>query len=233
MTHSFTFGELPPAPARAIIDELRDYEVAWISDSMELNLMDREIRPVWRGAPRLVGPAVTVTVPPGDFVMIAAALKEAREGDVLVIDGRGDTSRAVWGDYFSSWARDLGIRGVVIDGATRDAGGIEVLGLPVFARTTTPRKPILGGYGEVNVPVSCGGVCVLPGDIVVGDGEGVIVLPLRHLDGILARVRETAKRERGHQGVPTGGREDYDAFFDAVFARKIMPKLSDAAEPQI
>jgi RraA family protein len=224
---SFTFGELPPSPPRAILDELAEYEVAWLSDAIELYLMDREIRPVWAGAPRLVGPAVTVTVAPADIVMVAAAMKHVRAGDVLVIDGRGDGSRAVWGDYLAAWARDLDVAGVIIDGATRDARGIERLGLPVFARTTTPRKPILGGHGEVNVPVSCGGVCVLPGDIIVGDDEGVIVVPLRHLDGILARVRKVAATERSGHGMPTGGRAQYAEFYDKAFASRVAPPLSE------
>ncbi|TAL04281.1 MAG: hypothetical protein EPO08_01870 [Rhodospirillaceae bacterium] len=229
MTSSFTFGELPPPPSQALIDELLTYEVAWISDSMQLNLMDRQIRPIYPNAPRIVGPAVTVTVPPGDFVMISAALTKVRKGDVLVIDGRGDTSRAVWGDYYSTWARGLGVTGVVIDGASRDATGIEELGYPVFARTTTPRGPTLNGHGELNVPVSCGGVCVLPGDIIVGDREGVIVIPLRHLDKILKRVRAVAERERTHNGVTIGGRKEYDAFFEKSFAKRVAaaPPLSD------
>jgi 4-hydroxy-4-methyl-2-oxoglutarate aldolase len=229
MTSSFTFGELPAAPSPTIIEELRGYEVAWISDSMDLNLMDREIRPIFQGAPRIVGPAVTVTVPPGDFLMIAAALKKVRPGDVLVIDGRGDTSRALWGEYFSTWARGLGVAGIVIDGAARDTGDIEALGFPVFARATTPRRPSLNGQGEVNVPVSCGGVCVLPGDLVVGDREGVIVIPMRHLDKILRRVRATAERERTHSGVPAGGRKEYDAYFEMAFAKRVAaaPPLSD------
>jgi RraA family protein len=227
VTQSFTFGELPPASPRAILDELAGYEVAWLSDAMELYLMDREIQPVWSGAPRLVGPAVTVTLAPGDIVMVAAAMKQVREGDVLVIDGRGDRSRAVWGDYLASWARDLGVRGVVIDGATRDAAGLERLGLPVFARTTTPRRPVLGGHGDVNVPVSCGGVCVLPGDIIVADDEGVIAVPLRHLDGILARVRKVAETERSGHGTKTGGRDQYADFFDKAFASRVAPPLSE------
>jgi 4-hydroxy-4-methyl-2-oxoglutarate aldolase len=229
MTSSFTFGELPAPPPQALIEELHTYEVAWISDSMELNLMDHAIRPIYPGAPRLVGPAVTVTVPPGDFVMISAALTKVRPGDVLVIDGRGDTSRAVWGEYFSTWARGLGVAGVVIDGAARDTGGIEALSFPVFARATTPRRPTLAGHGEVNVPVSCGGVCIVPGDIIVGDREGVIVIPLRHLGKVLQRVRATAQRERTHNGVTVGGRKEYEAYFASSFAQRVAaaPPLGD------
>jgi len=230
MTNSFPFGELPPAPAPEIIDELRGYEVAWISDSTELYLMDRHIRPIFPTAARIVGPAVTVTVPPGEFLMVSAALTKVRPGDLLIIDARGDMSRAVWGEYFSTWARGLGVPGVVIDGACRDVAEIETLGFPVFARGTIPRKPTLNGQGEVNVPVSCGGVCVLPGDIVVADREGVIVIPLRHLDKILKRVRVTAQRERSHNGVAVGGRKEYDAFFEKSFAKRIAeaPPLNEA-----
>jgi 4-hydroxy-4-methyl-2-oxoglutarate aldolase len=221
MTKSFTYGELPEAPPTAILEELRGYEVAWLSDAMEMYLMDPEIRPVFPGAARVAGPAVTVSVPPGDFVMVSAALREARPGDVLVVDARGDRSRAVWGDYFSAWAQGIGVQGMVIDGATRDAGGIGELGFPVFARSVIARKPSLNGHGEVNVPISCGGVCVVPGDIVVADAEGVIVLPLRHLDEILERVRAIAVRERTHNGVPMGGKAEYDAYFDMAFAKRV------------
>jgi regulator of RNase E activity RraA len=221
MSTGFTFGELPPAPPPEILQELLSYEIAWISDSMELHLMDRQIRPIFRGAPRIAGPAVTVTVPPGDFLMIAAALKTVRPGDVLVIDARGDMSRSVWGEYFSTWAKGLGAVAVVIDGCSRDAPDIEAMGYPVFARGTTPRKPTMTGPGEVNVPASCGGVCVIPGDIVVGDGEGVIVIPRRHLDLILERVRAWAARERSHHGTSAAGRAEYDAFYDMAFAKRV------------
>jgi 4-hydroxy-4-methyl-2-oxoglutarate aldolase len=221
MSKSFTFGELPEAPPAAIIDELKGYEVAWISDSMELHLMDSAIRPVWRGAPRIVGPAVTVTVPPGDFLMISEALTTVRPGDVLVIDARGDTLRAVWGEYFSGWAQGLGLAGVIIDGATRDVAEIEALGFPVFARGVTARKPTMTGPGEVNVPVSCGGVCVVPGDIVVADPAGAIVLPLRHLDRVLESLRATAERERSHHGVQPGDREKYLEFYAMGFAPRV------------
>jgi regulator of RNase E activity RraA len=127
----------------------------------------------------------------------------------------------VWGEYFSGWAQGLGLAGVVIDGASRDVGDIAKLGLPVFARGTTPRKPTMNGPGEVNVPVSCGGVCVVPGDIVVADDEGAIVVPLRHLDLVLERVRVTAERERSHNGMPVGGKDAYDAFYNASFAKRV------------
>jgi 4-hydroxy-4-methyl-2-oxoglutarate aldolase len=230
MSKGFTYGVLPDAPPADVIEELKDYEVAWISDSMELHLMDSAISAVWSGVPRVVGPAVTVTVPPGDFLMIAEALTTVRPGDVLVVDARGDCLRAVWGEYFSAWAQGLGLAGVVIDGATRDVGDIGKLGFPVFTRGTTSRKPTMTGPGEVNVPVSCGGVCVVPGDIVVADGEGVIVLPLRNLDQVLASVRATAERERSHNGVQPGNRESYLRFYEMGFAPRIAQLWGETGE---
>jgi regulator of RNase E activity RraA len=136
----------------------------------------------------------------------------------------------VWGEYFSTWARGLGVVAVVIDGASRDTTDIEALRYPVFSRATIPRMPTMNGPGEVNVPVSCGGVCVLPGDIVVADSEGVIVIPLRHLDKVLKRVRASAERERSHNGVTVGGKKEYDEFYQLAFAKRVAasPPLNEA-----
>jgi RraA family protein len=227
MTTSFTYGELPPAPDDAVLAELRGYEIAWLSDAMELNLMDSSIRAVHGNFGRIAGPAVTVQVPPGDFLMIPEAMSKARPGDVLVIDAGGETKRAVWGEYFSTWARGLGLAGLIVDGATRDVTDIEPLGFPVFARAATSRKPTMQGPGEVNVPVSCGGVCVVPGDIVVADREGVIVVPLRRLDSVLAKVRVTAAGEQTHHGSSPGGRAEFEAFFSKSFAPRIAQLRGD------
>jgi len=220
-TDALTFPQLPDPPSKDVLDELLTYEVAWIIDAMGLHLMDREIRNVHPQIERVVGPAVTVAVPPGDFLLVSAALNQTRKGDVLVIDGRGATARAVWGDYFSTWAQGMGVKAVIIDGATRDVGGIEALRFPVFARGTTSRGPTLLGPGEVNVPVSCGGVCVQPGDLVVADREGVVVIPLRRLDDLLKTLRAAAEGHRTHYGHPATGRTDYEAYFSQFFAPRI------------
>jgi regulator of RNase E activity RraA len=168
-----------------------------------------------------------VQVPPGDFLMIPEAMRQSRPGDVLVIDAGGETKRSVWGEYFSTWAQGLGLAGLIIDGATRDVTDIEALGFPVFARASTPRKPTMQGPGEVNVPVSCGGVCVVPGDIVVADREGVIVVPLRHLERVLGAVRVTAAGEKSHHGASPGGRSEFQGFFDRSFGPRIAELRGD------
>ena len=217
--------EPPDAPPPEVLEELCGYEVAWISDSMGRNLMDPRLRAIHPGVPRIAGPALTVQVPPGDFLMVTAALMHSRPGDVLVVDGRGDESRAVWGEYFSGWARGLGLRGVIIDGATRDATAIEALGFPVFARSTTARQPTLNGPGEVNATVSCGGVPVSPGDIVVADREGAIVIPRTDLEPVLHAVRRTAEGERTKHGFPVGDRRQFEAFYERAFAPQVESAL--------
>jgi regulator of RNase E activity RraA len=208
---------LPDAPPTEVLEELATYEVAWLSDATGLNLMDPAIRPI-HAPRRIVGPAVTAHVQPGDFGLVPYALDLSRPGDVLIIDGRGSTTRSNWGDYFSTWAQSLGIIGTVVDGATRDQRGIIDVDYPVFARAVTPHGPTLHGASEVNGPVSCGGVAVLPGDIVVADSEGVIVIPLRNLADALASVREKAGME---DLIPApNGRENYHAFYSRMFEGK-------------
>ena len=109
-----------------------------------------------------------------------------------MIDAGGETKRSVWGEYFSTWAKGIGLAGLIIDGATRDVTDIEPLGFPVFARAVTPRKPTMQGPGEVNVPVSCGGVCVVPGDIIVGRPRG-------RDRGAAAPARSRARRRARHR----------------------------------
>jgi regulator of RNase E activity RraA len=224
---SRVFTELPdPLPAE-VVQELHTYEVAWISDAMGANLLDPAIRGVHPSVPKVVGTAATVRIAPGDFLMIPVAMKHSRPGDVLVVDGRGDLSRAVWGEYFSEWARGIGLAGVLIDGACRDASAIEALGYGVFARGTIARGPTMHGPGEVNAPVTCGGVAVFPGDVVVADREGAAVIPRGDLDDLLEAVRATAEGERTHHGMPAGDRAAFDAYFDRAFAPRSadVPRL--------
>ena len=231
MSHALTVrSERPEPPPAAVLEELRGYEVAWLSDAGGSHLMDPALGALFPGVPRIAGPAVTVRVPPGDFLLIPTAMKLSRPGDVLVIDGRGDTSRAVWGEYFSAWARGLGLQAVLIDGAARDAGAIEALGYPVFARATVARGPTMHGPGEVGVPVQCGGVPVAPGDLIVADREGAVAIPRAALDEVLAAVRRTAEGEKTKHGFPAGDREQFEAWYELAFAPRVAA-LADSREP--
>lgn len=125
---------------------------------------------------RVAGPAITVEVRPGDNLMIHAALALARPGDVIVVDGKGDLDSALMGEIMCQQAVALGLAGVVIDGAVRDSEALRALGFPVFAAGLNPNGPTKFVPGRLNHPVSVGGVCVHPGDLVVGDADGVTVI---------------------------------------------------------
>ncbi|KQW37729.1 RraA family protein [Rhizobacter sp. Root404] len=125
---------------------------------------------------RFAGPAITVEVRPGDNLMIHAAMAVAQPGDVLVIDGKGDLSSALMGEIMSQQCIALGIVGVVIDGAVRDSEAIRELGFPMYAAGLNPNGPTKSVSGRLNHPISIGGVSVRPGDLVVGDADGVTVI---------------------------------------------------------
>ncbi len=125
---------------------------------------------------RFAGPAITVEVRPGDNLMIHAAMAIAQPGDVLMIDGKGDLSSALMGEIMSQQCVALGVVGVVIDGAVRDSEAIRELGFPMYAAGLNPNGPTKSVSGRLNHPISIGGVSVNPGDLVVGDADGVTVI---------------------------------------------------------
>lgn len=144
------------------------------------------------------GPALTVEIRPGDNLMIHAAMAIAKPGDVLVIDGKGDLSSALMGEIMCQQCVALGIVGVVIDGAVRDSVALRELGLPVFAAGLNPNGPTKFIPGRINHPISIGGVSVNPGDLVVGDADGVTVIERHKAAAMLPlavqKVADEAKR---------------------------------------
>ena len=125
---------------------------------------------------RFAGPAITVEVRPGDNLMIHAAMAIAKPGDVIVVDGKGDLSSALMGEIMSQQCVALGVAAVVIDGAVRDSEAIRALGFPMYAAGLNPNGPTKFVPGRLNHPISIGGVTVCPGDLVVGDADGVTVV---------------------------------------------------------
>jgi 4-hydroxy-4-methyl-2-oxoglutarate aldolase len=153
------------------------------------------VRRVWRGA-TLAGPAVTVRTPPGQFASVRQALDLARAGDVIVVDAGGSLATALWGDRMSKLALERGVAGLVVDGAVRDADGIEELGFPVFAAGVVPTPPGRDVLGEVGVEIECAGRLVTPGDVVYGDGDGVVVVPAAIHDDVVVRARDAMAAEK-------------------------------------
>lgn len=166
-----------------------------IGDAMErLGVLHSSIKPIWPGA-RLVGPAFTVWTRAGDNAVLHRAVAEAASGDVIVVNGQGDETRALMGELIGARARNAGIAGFVIDGAARDADGLMKLGVPVFARTTCAAGPYKHGPGLLECPVAVGGVAVLPGDIVVADEEGVVIIPRSRAETVVAEAEAIQQGE--------------------------------------
>ena len=181
-----------------------------VSDAMgRMGSMGAEIKPVWPRA-RIVGPALTVRTFPADNLMIHKAVTLAKPGDVLVINAGGYKDAAVFGDLLGYSCKVHNIAGVVIDGASRDAEGMAAIGFPVFARAVLPMGPFKDSPGSINVPVSCGGVAVQPGDIIVGDGDGVVVVPMEEAADVLAKAQAAAAREQQTRERLTKGEYLYD-----------------------
>lgn len=144
---------------------------------------------------RFAGPAITVEVRPGDNLMIHAALALAQPGDVIVVDGKGDLSSALMGEIMSQQAVALGVAAVVIDGAVRDSEAIRALGFPMFAAGLNPNGPTKNVAGRLNHPISIGGVTVRPGDLVVGDADGVTVVEREKAASLLPLAAEKVAAE--------------------------------------
>ena len=146
--------------------------------------LDGRIVPLARST-RLAGPAVTVEVRPGDNLMIHAAINLARPGDVLVIDGKADRTCALMGAIMMTTCKVLGLGGVVLDASHRDTEELIALGFPVYSIGANPNGPTKSVSGRINWPISCGGVAVSPGDLVVGDADGVVVIEREKAESML------------------------------------------------
>ena len=162
-----------------------------ISDLLNrLYAVDPAIRVLTNEHHTICGPALTVKVFPGDNLMVHKALDVLEPGDVIVIDAGGSTLNAVLGDLISTKARHRGAAGFVVDGLVRDLPSIqELVDFPVFARGTTPIGPLHRGPGEINFPICLGGVVVNPGDLIVGDSTGVVVVPVAIAEELLGRLK--------------------------------------------
>ncbi|SKB91102.1 Regulator of RNase E activity RraA [Arthrobacter sp. 31Cvi3.1E] len=166
-----------PRPDRDVLERLAKLPAANIGDAMDrLGVADSSIQAVWPGA-RLAGPAFTVWTRPGDNQGIHRALQLAQPGDVVVVAGGGDESRALLGELIGERAINLGLAGFALDGAARDAEALGEIGMPVFARAITPAGPYKNGPSRLGTPISFGGVPVMPGDVIIGDSDGVVVVP--------------------------------------------------------
>ncbi|MCC2595362.1 RraA family protein [Pusillimonas sp. MFBS29] len=175
----------------------------------------------YHGDAPMLGTAYTVRVRAGDNLYIHDALRKAQPGDVLVIDGAGDVDRALLGEIMMSVARMRGLAGLVVDGAIRDCSTIRQEGFPCYARAVTHRGPYKNGPGELNVPVSIGGCVVNPGDIVAGDGDGVVFIPTSQAETVAAASRKKMEAEAAVlAGIAKGAYND--AWIDEALKNQLV-----------
>ncbi len=194
-------------PDRELVARLARFDTPLISDHLNrLFTMSTAIQLLTDPAHRILGSACTVKVFPGDNLMVHKSLDIARPGDILVVDASGSALTAVLGDLISTKAKHRGIAGVVVDGLVRDLPAIRELGdFPIFARGVTPIGPLHRGPGEVNFPVSAGGIVVNPGDIIAGDLNGVVVVPRDVAETIALRLEVRSAIERDYQAAVQRG----------------------------
>ena len=173
-----------------------DVPVANVSDSMaRMTSAGSSLRPFHGGGKRLSGAALTVKTRPGDNLMFHKALDMAQPGDVIVVDAGGDLTNAMMGELMAHHAVTLGVAGIVINGAIRDIDEIYKLGLPVYAAGVTHRGPYKDGPGEINVPIAIGGMVISPGDLIIGDEDGVLCVPREQAEELLEAAQAKQKAE--------------------------------------
>lgn len=210
---------------------LAGYDTPTISDALNrLYTLAPEIRNLTSPELKLVGPACTVRVYPGDNLMVHKVLDVAEPGDVVVVAAGASPMNAVLGDLVSTKARHRGIAGFVVDGLIRDLPGIRELGdFPVFARGVTPIGPLHRGPGEINYPIAVGGVVVNPGDVVVGDLNGIVIVPRETLDDLLQRLDSRATKELAYGAAVARG-EFSNAWVDELLRSSGV--VEDGSTPQ-
>jgi regulator of RNase E activity RraA len=212
-----------PGPPRDLIDAFRAVPVAIAGDCMGRSVGAVGLRP-YHGSlgTVLCGPAVTVRVRPGDNLMIHKAMFMAEPGDVIVVDGAGDLTQALAGGLMRTTAIAKSLGGFVLDGALRDVVEWAEGGMPVFAKGHTHRGPSKDGPGEINVPIACAGLVVNPGDLVLGDADGVIAIPAGDLTALLPLTAAQLAREAKSREANRRNAADPERF-DSILRAKGLP----------
>lgn len=184
-------------PDKELVEQFRDLPSSNVGDMMNrLYCMREYIRQQNAKPINMLGTAFTVKVPDGDNAFVHRAMDLAKPGDILVIDGNGCTTRSLMGEIMFTYAQNCGLAGIVVDGAIRDHDALADLNIPVYSKAITPQGPYKNGPGEINVPVSCGGQVVFPGDILIGDPDGICVVRPAEAHKILDAVHKKFDSEQ-------------------------------------
>ncbi|RAS82724.1 S-adenosylmethionine--2-demethylmenaquinone methyltransferase [Priestia endophytica] len=189
-------SKLAPLLSMDIIERAESLNTTLISDAMGCTgSMDYKIKPVASGM-KVVGTALTVSLRPGDNLFLHQAIYDGKEGYVLVADGKGHTTNAYLGELMAGAAKAIGIEGIIIDGLVRDKETLSESAFPIFAKGFIPNGPLKDGPGELHKPISCGGVSVVPGDLIIGDDDGVVVVPKDKIEEVLSKAEKKLDYEK-------------------------------------
>ncbi|WP_093372190.1 RraA family protein [Tindallia magadiensis] len=172
------------------IEKVKQYDTTLLADGAGSRIaLSSDIKPVIQEK-SIVGPAITLKLTLGDSLLVSKAIDIAQAGDIIVIDAFGTDMNAVWGDLKSLMAKQKNIAGVIIDGSIRDVSACREIGVQIYCKNIVCSSSTKNSPGEINVPIVCGGMNVNPGDIVVGDENGVVILPADKVDEILENAKK-------------------------------------------
>jgi 4-hydroxy-4-methyl-2-oxoglutarate aldolase len=174
-------------------------------------LMKPYMRPIWPGA-QIAGPAVTVLAQPGDNWMIHVAVEQCQKGDVLVVGCTTDNTDGMFGELLATSLQARGVKGLIIDAGCRDVKALQEMGFPVWSRAISAKGTVKATLGSVNIPVVCAGVNVEPGDIVVADDDGVVVVPKRLAAEVAQKAKTRTQDEEGKRKRLAAGELGLDMY---------------------
>lgn len=217
-----------PDPARW--KEFEQFPVAAISDAFrKRQTLPADIKPVYPSMPKIVGPAVTAHVTPGDELLALKAIEVAQPGDVIVLSGARSPRFSCWGGIMSLMAKTRGVAGLVTDGMIRDVADIEEIGFPIYATGVTPVAPVMDiPPGDLNLAITFGEVVVEPGDLIVADRDGVVVVPQRRIEEVAAAVRARLQKEaEWEREIRTNGTHILKDVVDGLLAKRTVQYLDE------
>ena len=213
-------------PSKELVEQFRGLPVANIADEMNrFSCVDARINPL--NSTPLLGTAFTVRARIGDNLMFHKAIDMAQPGDVIVVEVQGDLANSLTGEIMMRQVLKKGLAGVVVDGAVRDCEALREMKLAIYAAGITPKGPYKDGPGEINVPICCGGVVVNPGDIIVGDADGIVVISPNDAPYIAEKAKRKLQQEQETFKKIAEGTLDRSAYSDEAFIKRGCEIIDD------